>query len=83
MSRYFLHLRDHVEEIRDVDGLELANIDAVKAAVIAAARDVMCGDLRNGILDLRYHIDAEDAAGTLVYSLPFQHAFSIIPPVPQ
>jgi hypothetical protein len=81
MSRYFLHLRDHVDELRDTDGLELADLEAVKRAVISAARDVMCGDLRNGILDLRYQIDAEDAAGTLVYSMPFQHAVSIIPPV--
>jgi len=34
--------------------------------------------VRNGIIDLRYWIDAEDVARALVYSLPFRHAFSII-----
>jgi hypothetical protein len=40
----------------------------------------MAGDLRKGVLDLRYRIDAEDAQGKILYTLPFDHAVSIIPP---
>ncbi|MES2755255.1 MAG: hypothetical protein V4659_11365 [Pseudomonadota bacterium] len=79
MPRYFLHLRDHVEEIRDPDGIEFADLETLKSAVVREARDVMCGDLRNGIIDLRYRIDAENAAGVMVYSLPFSAAVSVIP----
>jgi hypothetical protein len=43
------------------------------------SRDVLAGDLRNGIVDLRYRIDAENEGGGIVYTLSFKHAFSIIP----
>jgi hypothetical protein len=79
VPHFFLHLRDHVDELYDPDGLELADLDAVKKAVLEAARDLMAGDLRRGIIDLRYRIDAEDAEGSVVFSLPFQHAVNIIP----
>jgi hypothetical protein len=79
VTRFFLHLRDHVDEVLDPDGVDFKDIDALKTAVAASARDVMCGDLRNGILDYRYRIDAENAAGQIVYTLPFSAAVSIIP----
>ncbi len=79
MARFFLHLRDHVDEILDPDGVEFDNIDVLKCAVVDAARDVMGGDLRNGIIDFRYRIDAENEAGAVVYSLPFRAAVGIIP----
>jgi hypothetical protein len=44
-----------------------------------SARDLMIGDLRNGVIDFRYRIDAEDEHGTVVYTLPFKHALNIIP----
>jgi hypothetical protein len=77
--RYFLHLRDHVEQLLDPDGVEYASVEALRKAVLYAARDLMTGDIREGVIDLRYRIDAEDADGNLIYSLPFQHAVNIIP----
>ena len=43
------------------------------------ARDTIAGDVQNGVIDLRYRIDAENEAGQVVYSLPFKHAVSVIP----
>jgi hypothetical protein len=79
MARFYFHLRDHVDQTLDPEGMDLADLDAVKASAMAAARDVMAGDLRMGMLDLRYRIDVEDASGAIVFSLPFQHAVNIIP----
>jgi hypothetical protein len=79
MTRYFLHLRDGTDELLDGEGQELADLEAVRSKVMATARDVMAGDLRNGLIDLRYRIDAETGGGEIVYTLPFRHAFSIIP----
>jgi hypothetical protein len=31
------------------------------------------------VIDVRYRIDAEDEHGGIVYTLPFKHAFNIIP----
>lgn len=79
MARYFMHLRDGTEELLDDEGQEFVNLDSLRTAVLAAARDLMVGDMRNGVLDLRFRIEAEDEHGTVVYSLPFKHAVSIIP----
>ena len=79
MARYFLHLRDSTEQILDPEGQEFGDMDEVRHAVLAAARDLMAGDIRGGVIDLRFRIDAEDANGTIVYRLPFKHALSIIP----
>jgi hypothetical protein len=37
------------------------------------------GDVKAGIVDFRFRIDAEDKDGVIVYSLPFKHAINIIP----
>ncbi len=53
-------------------------MDELRAAVLFAAREVMTDDIRNGVLDLRFRIDAEDGAGTIVQALPFPEALQII-----
>ena len=79
MARYYMHLRDGTEQILDPEGLEFANVEALRKAVLVAARDLMTGDIRDGVLDFRFRIDAEDESGAIVYSLPFKHAVNIIP----
>ena len=79
MAKYYLHLRDSVDEVLDPDGHEFPDLEQLKTAVMLNARDILGGDARNGIVDLRYRIDAEDEAGNIVYTLPFKHAVSIIP----
>ena len=81
MARYFLHLRDSVDEVLDPDGSEFEDIEAVRLAVMRNARDTIAGDVRNGIVDFRYRIDAENEARQVVYSLPFKHAVNIVPEV--
>jgi hypothetical protein len=77
-----MHLRDGVDELLDPEGQEFAHLDALRKAVLFSARDLLAGDVRNGIIDLRYRIDAESAQGEIVYTLPFKHAFNIIPEPP-
>jgi hypothetical protein len=74
-----MHLRNSTDELLDPEGVELRDMEAVRKNVMTAARDILAGDLRNGVVDLRYRIDAEDGVGKIVYSLSFKHAFSIIP----
>jgi hypothetical protein len=79
MTRYFMHLRDGTDETLDPEGVEYASREAMRIAVLMAARDCIAGDVQRGVLDFRFRIDAEDAAGQVVYSLPFKHAVSVIP----
>jgi hypothetical protein len=74
-----MNLRDGTEELLDPDGVEFASLDALRKAVLATARDLMCGDMIAGVLDFRFRIDAEDGDGVIVYTLPFKHAVNIIP----
>jgi hypothetical protein len=74
-----MHLRDGTEQILDPEGLEYPSVEALRKAVLIAARDLMTGDIRDGVLDFRFRIDAEDESGTVIYSLPFKHAVNIIP----
>jgi len=82
MTRYFMHLRDGTSELLDPDGVEFETMAALRTAVMATIRDLMCGDIRNGLIDLRFRIDAENEAGSIVYSLAFDDAINIIPQVP-
>ena len=79
LARYFMNLRDGTEELLDPDGVEFATLDLMRASVMNTARDLICGDIMRGVLDLRFRIDAENGAGKIIYTLPFKHALSIIP----
>jgi hypothetical protein len=79
MTKYFMNLRDGTEELLDPEGVEHDSLDSLRKAVLSAARDLMCGDMVTGVIDFRFRIDAEDADGVIVYTLPFKHAVNIIP----
>lgn len=79
MIRYYMHLRNGIDELLDFEGVELVDLDAVRHSTMAAVRDILSSDLRTGVMDLRYRIDAENERGAIVYTLPFKQAFSIIP----
>jgi hypothetical protein len=74
-----MNLRDGTEELLDPEGVDYVSLEALRTAVLGAVRDLMSGDVRRGLVDLRFRIDAEDADGVIVYTLPFKHAVNIIP----
>jgi hypothetical protein len=79
MARYFMHLRDSIDELLDPEGQEFASMEELRKWVMFTARDLLAGDVRNGLIDFRYRIDAEDEDGAIVYTLAFKHALNIIP----
>lgn len=78
MTRFYFHLRDHVDEVLDPEGVELT-ADAIAHQALVQARDCMAGDVRNGRLDLRYRIEVEDEAQQIVHCLAFTDAVEIVP----
>ena len=78
MPRYFFHLRDSSDILLDPEGAEMAPADIATKAVWQAS-DCMAGDLRDGSVDLRYHIDVHDESGAKVHSIAFADAVQIIP----
>jgi hypothetical protein len=79
VGHFYLHLRDHIDELLDDEGCVFGSMDELRAHVLTTVRDLMSGDLARGIIDLRYRIDVENALGEIVYTLPFKHAVNIIP----
>jgi len=78
VARYFFHLRDGTDQLLDPDGVDLPDLAAVRQTALAAARDTLSNELRDGRLDLRYRIDVEDGRGDLVHSLPLEEAFELV-----
>ncbi len=79
MARYYLQLRDGSEQLLDPDGIEYADLDELRKKVLVAVRDLISQDVKGGVIDLRFRIDAEDRDGTIVYTLGFAEAVNIIP----
>jgi hypothetical protein len=79
MARYFLHLKDSIDEVLDPEGVDIP-AEAVPATALASARDCMAGDVKAGRLDLHYRIEVFDESGDLVHTLPFSDALEVVPP---
>ena len=78
MPRYFLHLRHGNDETLDPEGRDFVDMGELRETVLREARDVLSGDVKKGLVDLRFRIDAEDEDGQVFYSLPFTAALSIV-----
>ncbi len=79
MARYYMQLRDGTDHLLDPDGIEYADIDVLKKKVLVAVRELISEDVKGGVIDLRFRIDAEDRDGMIVYTLDFADAVNIIP----
>jgi hypothetical protein len=79
MPRYYMQLRDGSEQLLDPDGIEYQDMDQLKKKVLIAVRELISEDVKGGVIDLRFRIDAEDREGVIVYTLGFAEAVNIIP----
>ena len=79
MARYYMQLRDGTEQMLDPEGIEYADMDELRKKVLIAVRDLISGDVKGGLIDLRFRIDAEDRQGVIVYTLGFAEAVRIVP----
>jgi hypothetical protein len=79
VPRYYLHLIDSTDVLLDPEGIDMP-AKAVDRAALNAARDCMCGDVKDGTLDLRYSIEVQDEHGTLVRRLAFSDAVNVLWP---
>ncbi len=76
MARYFMHIRNGTEELLDLEGQDFPSINALRDADLFSVRDLFSVDVKQGIVDLRYRIDAHDDSGQIVHSLAFDRATS-------
>lgn len=79
MPRFFLHLRDNVDQLLDTEGVEVPE-ERIASVAVRCARDVIAGDVLSGTIDLNYRIDVENSEGNVVHSLPFTQAVRFAQP---
>jgi len=72
MPRFFFHVRNGSDLIRDDEGLELSSLDDVRREAWEGARGTAIFDL-NGSCNQQFEIT--DEAGIIVLVYPFKNAF--------
>lgn len=77
--RYFMHLGGASGLVTDEEGRDLPDENTARIEAIAAARDVMAGDLQAGQLDLTTFIAVENDAHELLFRITFEEAVAIFP----
>lgn len=73
MARYFLHVRDAEDVLVDPEGQEFATLDALRQAMLSAARELISVEVSTGHVNMAQRIEAEDEDG-VVHILPFTAA---------
>lgn len=77
MPRFFFDLHNDVD-LQDDEGRELPNADAVAAAAMTEARQLIKVSIdETGRIDLRHHIDVRNDRGETVYVIHFEDAVSV------
>jgi hypothetical protein len=76
MPRYFFHIKDKEETIRDEEGIELHGLDAVHEEVTESAREMMSDDVRQGSGPDGRTFVVTDEQGQTVLTFPFKDAIS-------
>lgn len=75
---YYFHLRDGQDVLLDPDGRDLPSLQAVHAATLREAREIIGHDARDGRIKLSYHIAVEDADGRVIHHLEFEDAVTVV-----
>lgn len=77
MPTYYFHLREAGQMLADEEGADLPDLSAAKERALAAARDIISSDVRNGAASLHSQIDVVDEDGHTVLVTPFRQAVRI------
>lgn len=72
-----MHICNGQGYVPDEEGRELTDDDHARREAIAAARDVMAADLREGMLDLGAYIEVEDEVGRALFTITFADAVTV------
>lgn len=76
MSRYFFHIKDEATTILDHEGVELADLEAVRDEATRAARHSMSERVLDGHAPNGRTFVVTDEQGRVVLNFPFKLAIS-------
>src|SRR5262245_51586695 len=74
MRRYFFHVEDEAQQIKDREGIELDGLDAVREEALQSARQIMSEDILGGRRPDGRRFVVTDEGGMIVAEIPFAEA---------
>ena len=74
MPRFFFHLREKSKTTRDVEGMELPDVDAVYEEAVESAREIMSQQVLRGERANGQAFVIADECGNTVMTFPFKLA---------
>jgi hypothetical protein len=77
MPRYFFHLHDDHDTMRDREDAHHADLASAMASTLRAARSMISHDALEGFIRLGWVIEVEDGAERVVHRLRFKDAVAI------
>lgn len=72
MARFFFHIRNHEEFVRDEEGVEMSNARAALIEAEDAAREILAEKVRRGEVIDGNEFEVHDELGTRLFTLPFR-----------
>ena len=69
MARFFFHFRDDREFVEDLEGQDVADLATAHERGVAALREILAGDVANGLLNMSSAIDIENEHHAAVASI--------------
>ena len=78
MPQFFFNIRNGHGFTADEEGRELATEQEARTEAEKGVRSLVAEEARLGRIDLCGSIEVTDAAGTLLFVLPFEQAFEIV-----
>lgn len=76
MPRYYLHVHDDLGAL-DEEGSDFPDLEAARAAALDGARDLVCDQIRNGYLNLDYHIEVASQEGQTLLKIRYRDALEL------
>jgi len=77
MPRYYLHIRDGSSFYEDLEGSDLKDLDAARAAAADGAREILAERVRMGLLIDGQKFEICDGAGTLLATVSFKSVLKL------
>lgn len=79
MPRWYFHLYQSGDVLLDPEGVDIADIAAVRVRALSVARDLIAADAATGVLYLDTRLCIADAQGDGVFEIAFADAVAIVP----
>lgn len=77
MARFFFHIRNHHEFLRDREGVEMTSARAALYEAEDAAREILAEKVRKGEVIDGNEFEVHDELGTRLFTLPFRDVLKL------